>query len=151
MAQDQGLLIQSKHKFEIDITPEAETPTFVRLARGFSSFDPQMNENIAQDNYLDGGGLGTSTVMGGQLTISFEGHRYFGDEAQDFIFGRFISVGTKRETTFRWTQPTGEQYEGNATIAVIGGPSGEAAEKGEVSVEIHFNGTPKYTAAPITP
>ncbi|APA05055.1 MULTISPECIES: phage tail tube protein [Bacillus amyloliquefaciens group] len=153
MAQNQkeGLLIQSSHKFFIDITPGEEKPTWTRLAKGFNSFDPQMNENIAQDNYLDGGGLGTSTVMGGQLTVAFEGHRYYGDPAQDWIFSKFIKIGNERETRMRWEQPDDTTLEGPITVAVTGGPSGEAAGKGEVSVEIHFNGTPEETTGSDTP
>lgn len=150
MAQEIGFLIQSQHKFHIDTTPEAGegAETWSRLAAGFSSFDPQMNEENDQTGYLNGGGLKTTTVMGGQLTIAFEGHRYFGDAAQDFIFGKFIKVGTQRETKMKWEQPDGTILSGPCTIAVIGGPSGEAGGKGEVSVEIHFNGTPEETTTP---
>ncbi|NPC91222.1 capsid protein [Bacillus sp. WMMC1349] len=151
MAQNEGLLIQSQHQFFLNITPEAEKPTYERLARGFSSFEPSMNEETDQTKYLDGGGLGTTTVMGGQVTFTFEGHRYFGDVVQDWLFSKFIKIGTERETNMKWEQPNGVILEGPCTIATIEGPGGEAGEKGEISVEIHFNGTPIETTAPATP
>ncbi|MCY8902962.1 capsid protein [Bacillus spizizenii] len=149
MAQDKGLLINSKHKFKLDITPDAETRTLERLAVGFSSFDPNMNEETDQTKYLNGGGLGTTTVMGGQLTISFSGHRYFGDPVQDWIFSKQLQVGTERESFFEWTQPDGTVVEGPVTIAAITGPGGDAGAKGDITVEVHYNGEP--TIKTVTP
>ncbi|WP_054634818.1 phage tail tube protein [Thalassobacillus sp. C254] len=145
--QEEGLLVQSKHRFEINTTPGESEATYVRLAKGFNSFDPNTNEDVDQDHYLDGEGFATSTVLGAQLTLSFSGHRYFGDEAQDWIYSKAMSVGNDRETTFRWTLPSGEVFEGPITLAEITGPSGDANAKGEISVDIHFNGKPEYTAA----
>jgi hypothetical protein len=149
MAQDEGLLVQSKHLFEINITPEAGEgmETWSRLAKGFNSFEVSTNEETDQTYYLDGDGFGTTTVMGAQLTITFSGHRYYGDPAQDWIFSKVMEIGTERETQFRWTLPTGEVFEGPCTLAEISGPSGDANSKGEVSVDIHINGKPTYTPA----
>lgn len=150
MAQNEGFLIQSKHKFHIDTTPDAAEPTYVRLARGFSSFEPGGNEDTDQTPYLDGGGLKSTTVMGGQITLTFEGHRYYGDPAQDYIFSKAAKLD-ERETRFKWEEPDGTLTEGSVTIASIEGPSGEAGSKGEISVEIHFNGTPTITEPTVTP
>ena len=144
---EEGLLVQSKHRFEINIEPGAEPGNFVRLAAGFNSFEPALNEELDQTHYLDGDGYATSTVMGAQLTITFTGHRKFGDPAQDFIFSKAMEIGNERETEFRWTLPTGEVFEGPCTIAEVSGPSGEANAKGEITVAIHFNGKPVYTPA----
>lgn len=142
---DEGLLVQSQHLFEINTSPGDGTGNWVRVARGFNSFEVANNEELDQTHYLDGVGYGTSTVMGAQLTITFTGHRYYGDEAQDWIFARKMEIGTGRETEFRWTLPTGEVFEGPCTLAEITGPSGEANAKGEITVAIHFNGKPTYT------
>ena len=142
---DEGLLVQSKHLFEININPGGTTPEWARLAKGFNSFEPSTNEETDQTNYLDGEGFGTTTVMGAQLTLTFTGHRYYGDPAQDWIFSRRMTIGTDRETEFRWTQPNGDVIEGPCTLAEITGPSGEANAKGEISVAIHLNGKPEYT------
>ncbi|TMZ61632.1 capsid protein, partial [Klebsiella pneumoniae] len=98
---EEGLLVQSKHLFEINTEPGADPGNFVRLAAGFNSFEVALNEELDQTHYLDGDGYATSTVMGAQLTITFTGHRKFGDPAQDFIFSRAAEIGNERETEFR--------------------------------------------------
>ncbi|MCY8867403.1 capsid protein [Bacillus spizizenii] len=143
MAQDKGLLVNSKHKFRLDITPDAETRTMERMAVGFSSFDPNPNEETDQTNYLNGRGFKTTTVMGGQLTISFSGHRYFGDPVQDWIFSKQMKIGTERESYFEWEQPDGIIIAGPVTIAAISGPGGDAGAKGDVTIDIHYNGEPE--------
>jgi len=144
---EEGLLVQSKHLFEINIEPGADPGNFARLAAGFNSFEVALNEELDQTPYLDGDGYATSTVMGAQLTITFTGHRKFGDPAQDFIFSKAMGIGNGRETEFRWTLPSGEVLEGPCTLAEVTGPSGEANAKGEITVAIHFNGKPEYTPA----
>ncbi|PSL41704.1 hypothetical protein B0H94_11817 [Salsuginibacillus halophilus] len=143
--QDEGLLVQSKHKFEIDVTPGEEEETYERLAKGFNSLDPELNEENDQTQYFDGDGYASTTVMGAQMTLSFSGHRYYGDAAQDFIFEKWLEIGKGRETTFKWTLPNGVVLEGPVTIAEISGPGGDANEKGEIEVAIHFNGKPEVT------
>jgi hypothetical protein len=143
----EGLLLQSQHLFEINTTPGTTPGTYARLGAGLNNFEPSLNEEIAQDVYLDGDGFATSTVTGGQLTISFSGHRKYGDPAQDFIFNNMFELGEGRETDFRWTLPDGTKIEGPCTIANIEGPSGDANAKGEISFEIHFNGKPTVTPA----
>ena len=147
--QLEGFLTESKHLFYLDLKqPGDTTKHFERLARGFSSFEPEMNEETDQTPYLDGGGFATTTVMGGQLTISFSGHRYYGDPVQDWIFEHMVMIGNNRETDFYWVQPNGEIVSGAVTIAAVTGPSGDANQKGEIEVEIHFNGEPTLSAVP---
>jgi hypothetical protein len=140
-----------EHMFEIETVPgvDPDPGTFALLAAGINNVAPAGNEETAQDKYLDGGGFGETDVIGGQLTLAFTGHRKYGDAAQDFIFGKTVSFGSSRRINFRWTQPDNSVFEGDATIANISGPSGDAGAKGEISFEIHFNGTPDYT--PPTP
>ncbi|WP_458732409.1 phage tail tube protein [Bacillus subtilis] len=147
MAQDKGFLINSSHKFFLDITPEGTERTYERLAVGFSSFEPSMNEETDQTGYLNGGGLKSTTVMGGQVTLAFEGHRYYGDKAQDYIFSKYTKIGPERESNFKWEQPNGVILEAPCTFAAVEGPGGDAGAKGEISVEIHLNGEPTETTA----
>lgn len=134
-----------EHTFELETAASTWSP----LAGGINNVEPSGNEELAQDKYLDGGGFGETDVIGGQLTLAFSGHRKYGDAAQDFIFSKTLSLGNARRANFRWTQPDGSVFTGSATIANISGPSGDAGAKGEISFEIHFNGTPAYT--PPTP
>src|SRR5690554_2471648 len=72
-------------------------------------------------------------------------HNDYDDEAQNYIFEQLLKLGDSRRTRFRWTEPNGGTFEGNCTIANISGPSRDAGAKGEISFEIHFNGTIDYT------
>lgn len=142
--------LQSAHKFEI----QNDEGTWLRLAAGISSFEPDTNEETSQDHYLDGDGFAETDVTGGQLIIAFEGHRLTGDAAQDFIFSKQLVFGDARKTVFRWTLPDGTtQYEYPCTIAGIKGSSGAAGEKGEIEFEVHANGgiTENDVVAPVTP
>ncbi|WJQ02858.1 capsid protein [Geobacillus stearothermophilus] len=141
----EGLLLQSAHRFDINITPDLSPGTYARLAAGLNNFEPSFNEEVAQDTYLDGDGFASSAVTGAQLTLSFSGHRLYGDPAQDFIFEKAFDLGPGRETDFKWTLPDGTLIQGPCTIANIEGPSGDANAKGEISFEIHFNGRPTVT------
>ena len=73
--------------YEIDITPNGATRTYVRLGGGLTGADPSQNEEVDQTGYLDGNGFKESRVTGKQLTISYSGHRKTGDAAQDYIGG----------------------------------------------------------------
>ena len=138
-----------EHQFEIQTGTDetTEEAIFSPLAAGISSAEPANNEELAQDRYLDGAGFGETDVIGAQLVVSFSGHRLYGDEAQDYIFERLLLLGENRRTAFRWTEPNGDMFEGNCTIANIEGPGGDAGAKGEISFEIHFNGEVTYTPA----
>lgn len=139
-----GFLLQSKHLLEIDTDPTGESK-MERLAAGITGMDPDINDEISQDRYFDGEGFGETDVVGSQLILTFSGHRNYGDPAQDYIFSKILSPGEGRRTNLDWTLPNGNKYSGPVTIANISGPSGEAAGKGEISFEIHFNGKPEFT------
>lgn len=142
-----GFLLQSKNKLEINTTPNEAEETWEVLASGISSMEPDPNEEIAQDNYFDGDGFGESDVTGAQLILSVDGHRNYGDPAQDYVYSLQMELGPARRTDFRLTLPDGSAFEGPCTIANITGPGGEAGEKGAISFEIHFAGKPTYTPA----
>jgi len=144
---EEGFLLQSKYMIEIDTNPENGTESYAKIAKGITSVEPDPNEELAQDTYLDGDGFGETDVTGAQLIVSFDGHRYYGDPAQDYIYSKQMGLGPERRTNFRMTLPDGSEFEGPCTIANIAGPGGEAGNKGEISFEIHFAGKPEYTPA----
>ncbi|WP_153124678.1 phage tail tube protein [Peribacillus tepidiphilus] len=144
-----GFELMNKHIFEINTTLGVSPGTYARIAAGITDVEPNNNEELSQDKYLDGDGYGQTDVIGAQMVLAFTGHRKYGDPAQDFIFSKLLELGPERRTEFRWTEPDGGIFEGECTIANISGPSGNAGAKGEISFEIHFNGKPDYT--PPTP
>lgn len=149
MAENTGFLQTLKNILEIQIGEDESTgePVFARLAAGISTMEPQPNDELAQDIYLDGEGYGETDIIGAQLVIACTGHRLYGDPAQDFIFSKVLETGPGRRTTLRWTQPNGDVLEGPITIANISGPGGDAGAKGEIGFELHFNGKPTFTPA----
>ena len=130
---------------EINITPNAASPTWARLGSGLSSADPSTNENIDQTQYLDDDGFGTSAVIGAQKTIAFSGHRELGNAAQDFIASVQHQLGNSRLTTYRYTDADGTKLQAPCTIANIEIGGGDAGAKKEISFEIHLNGRPTET------
>lgn len=141
-------LLNSDHLILIDVTPQSVTETLKRLAAGINNLDPNSNDEIDQTGYLDGGGHKTSTVIGGQFTIALSGHRQYSDDAQNFIFGNQLNFGCDRETECTFVRPDGSSVVGPITLANITGGSGEAGAKGDIGVELHFNGKPGYV--PVT-
>lgn len=141
-----GFLLQSAHKLELDVNPGG-VEEYQPLSAGITGFEPDPNDEISQDQYLDGEGFGESDVTSAQLIISVDGHRKYGDPVQDYIFSLLLEVGPARRTNLKWTLPNGDVFEGNVTIAGISGPGGEAGEKGEISFELHFNGKPTFVPA----
>lgn len=130
--------------YEIDITPGAAQRTYVRLGAGISSVEWEGNEEVAQDPYYDGEGFNSSEVTGGQLVGTFEGHRCYGDPAQDYIASLLLAYGEDRKTNFRWTAPNGNVVEGGVTVANIAPQAGDANTKSDFSFEIHMNGLPTF-------
>ncbi len=132
--------------YEIDITPDADAPTWARIGAGINSAEPNGNETVSQDPYYDCEGASSSEVTGGQLVLSFSGHRVVGDEAQDFIAGLQLAYGSSRKTRARWTSPDGDRIEGPVTVANIAVQGGDPNAKSDFSFELHFNGRPTFVA-----
>lgn len=146
-----SFLLNYGYKFEIDIAPGGQTPTKAVIAKGITSVDPDNNEETDETYYYDGGGSAERDVTGGMLGYGFEGHRFYGDAAQDYIFSLLNKFGPARKTTFIVTEPNGDKWEGKATISEIKAPGGDANSKGEIEFTISFDGTPTFTEAPVTP
>src|SRR5690625_2195056 len=97
MNMPEGFLLQSENLLEINTTPGSGEETWARLAAGITDMEPDPNEELAQDNYFDGDGFGETDVTGAQLIVSVSGHRKYGDEAQDFIYGLQMELGPRSE------------------------------------------------------
>lgn len=133
--------------YELDITPNGASRTWVRLAKGLTGADPSYNEESDQTAYLDNDGFKETNVTAKQNTFSFSGHRVVGDSAQDYIFALANALGDDLKTNFRYTDEQGNKKEGACTLANIDDGGGDAGSKVEVSFEIHLNGKPTITPA----
>lgn len=137
-------LLNSDHLILLNTAPEA-TAVYKRLAAGINNLDPSSNDEVDQTGYLDGDGFKTSTVIAGQFTIPLTGHRKYDDDAQNYIFGTQLTLGCGRETDCQFIRPDGSSVVGPITLANITGGSGDSGAKGDIGVELHFNGKPAYT------
>ncbi|HDX9638980.1 TPA: capsid protein [Bacillus mobilis] len=135
------------YKFEINATSTSEVPAWELIAAGITSVDPDNNEESDENYYYDGGGAAERDITGFMMSYGFEGHRKYGDKAQDFIFSKIHKVGPERKGEFRVTEPNGDVWEGKATISEIKAPGGDANSKGEIEFTISFDGVPKFTKA----
>lgn len=134
---------------EIDITPEAASPTYMPLACGITSITPSANESTEDKDYYDGYGVPTTKVQSNQIQYEVEGDRCFGDPAQDFIAGRALLTGDDRVTRFRHTSSNGDVVEGKCTLLnlVPGSGQGEASALGAFTCTIATAGYPSFTPA----
>lgn len=129
----------------IDITPEEDEPTWARVGAGINKADFDGNEESDNDPYYDGDGMANTEVTGGQLSISFSGHRKYGDPAQDYVAGLQVQYGAKRHTNFRRIAPDGQVTEGDVTISNIKAGGGDPNKKGDFGFDVRFNGMPAIT------
>lgn len=141
---DIGFLQNWTNLFFINITPGAGKKTWARLAAGINSVDPNGNEVVSQDPYYDGEGVSSSDVTGGQNIVTFAGHRRLDDPAQNYIAGLRYDYGDARKTDYLQIEPDGSRTEANITLANIKAHGGAPNDKGEFSVEAHFNGRPSF-------
>lgn len=142
--------INANNVLEINVaSPEAEAPVYKALSNGFTNITESVNEVIKQFSCLGDGGWGRSEVTGGQITITLTGTRYYGDEAQDYIFGEEIkyNFGEKRKTSLKITRPNGKVIIWDVTLANIVDTGGDANAATDISVTFHGNGAPKYEEA----
>lgn len=130
--------------YELNINPGG-VKVWARIGAGITDVDPEGNETTSDDAYYDGEGMASSDVTGGQLTVSFSGHRKHGDPAQDYIASVAYEYGEARKTDFRWTCPDGDIIEGEATLANIKTQGGAANDKQSFSFDVRFNGAPNFT------
>lgn len=136
-------------KFEICKTigaTEAED-VYVTIKAGITSSEISLNEEVDQTAYMDGDGYKSTDVTGAQVTIAFSGHRVYGDAAQDYIYGKALTIGDARKTKAKITYSDGLVLTGPCTLANIEGPSGDAGTKQDIGFEVHLNGKPTSTPA----
>ena len=133
-------------EYLIDITPDASTETWARLAAGLTGGVIASNDVVDQSTYLDGDGFASSDVTGGQKTIAFTGHRDTSDLAQNYIAGISSSFGDARKSSFKYRDSQGAGFDASVSIVNIEAGGGDASSKKDFSFEIHANGAPTIVA-----
>lgn len=131
-----------ENEYFIDTTPEAEQPTWTKLAPGIMNVTPSTNDVLSEDVYMDGEGFGETDVTGLKPSFAISGHRKIGDVAQDFVVARAYEKGEKRRTKFKWVGTDERTLVFDITIVnpVVSG--GDASAKETFSCEFRGNGAP---------
>lgn len=144
MARGTGFLLNHGYKFAIKKGTQAE----MVIGAGITGVDPDNNEETEDTFYYDGKGSATTDVTGFKMSYSFEGHRKYGDPAQDFIMALANKTGPDRKVDdYIVTEPNGDKWNGPATISDIKLPGGDANSKGEIEWTISYDGAPIFTPA----
>lgn len=139
-----------QNKFEIDTSGQKSLDnitdaTFKPLAAGINNMTLAANDTTTNDEYYDGEGFGTSDTTSKRPQLTLAGNRLDGDEAQDFIASKQLSIGDDLKTLFRWTRADGAVISGVVTMTSIVSSGGAPGAKQTFSVVLVFNGKPSYT------
>lgn len=146
-----SFLLNHNYRFGIKKLNATQSDPTMDIGEGITSVDPDNNEESEETYYYNNGGAASRDITGFMLSYGFEGHRFYGDLAQDFIMSLANKTGPDRKAFFTVTEPNGDKWEGPATISEIKLPGGDANAKGEISFTISFDGQPTFVEAPTTP
>lgn len=140
--QDLGFAPNYMSALEIDITPEAATPTWAIFSRGITEVKPTTNETTDTKDYYDGYGTPTDEVKSVQPQYEVTGDRCYGDPAQDYVASLALETGDGRKGHFRHTDPNGDVVEGKCTYLnlTVGSQQGAASDPGAFSCTISGSG-----------
>ena len=141
---DLGFAPNYTSALEIDITPEAETPTWAIFNRGITEIKPSISETTSSKDYYDGMGTPTDEVTAVQPKYEVTGDRCYGDPAQDYVASVALETGEGRKTHYRHTDPDGAVVSGDCTLMdlTIGSQQGAASDPGSFSCTISGAGAP---------
>lgn len=146
---DLGFAPNYANALEVDITPDASSPTWAILSRGITNITPSPNENTEDKDYYDGYGVPETKVTSTQIQYEVEGDRCYGDPAQDYISSCALETGDGRKTRFRHTAPNGDVIEGDCTLLNLTPNSGqgEASAPGAFTCTVATAGYPEFKPA----
>lgn len=146
---DLGFARNYANALEINITPDAESPTWAIFSRGITSITPSGNESTEDKDYYDGYGVPTTDVTSTQIQYAVEGDRCYGDPAQDFVASIALETGEGRKTQFRHTAANGDVIQGSCTLLGLTPNSGqgEASGLGAFSCTVATDGRPDFSPA----
>ena len=123
-----------------EIGPDEET--LYLLGEGITTAENAPEETLDDTIYYSGDGTATGDVIAVSSAINFSGHRYYGDEAQDYVASLKNKKGQDRIGFMRRTTPDGKTESGPVTIQNIVDNGGDAGAKSTFSFTAKFRTTP---------
>lgn len=118
------------------------------LAAGITGMTPSAQETSTTAAYFDGEGFSEHNVTGKSLQFQITGQRLEGDEAQDYVAGKFTAIGDELRTLARWTNTQGQTVVFVATLQAIVPFGGNANVNQTFSFTLAANGRPRVVSAP---
>ena len=109
-------------------TPPTEDK-YMWIAKGVKETTPENDEEDDDVAYFDGDGTKEKVITSKSRGRSFEGHREYGDKAQDFIADKEDALADDLVVWYKELVPTGKYYkEGLGRLSGIEIGEGEASD-----------------------
>ena len=125
---------------------------YMWIAKGVKETSPENDEEDDEVAYFDGDGTKEKFITSKSRGRSFEGHREYGDKAQDFIADKEDALADDLIVWYKEVVPTGKYYkEGLARLSEIETGDGEASELETIKFQVNWSRTPEkhdITSAP---
>ena len=126
---------------------------YMWIAKGVKETSPENDEEDDEIAYFDGDGTKEKMITSKSRGRSFEGHREYGDKAQDFIADKEDALTDDLVVWYKEVVPTGKYYkEGLGRLSGIEIGEGEAHELESIKFQVNWSRTPEkhdITASPV--
>lgn len=120
-----------------DQTKVPETDAWLWIAAGIKESAPENDEETDDSGYFDGDGTPDEIVTSKKRGRSFEGHRHYGDAAQDYVAGKEDETGDDLLVWYKEVTADGKiQKMGLARLSEIEIGDGEATELETISFKV---------------
>lgn len=118
------------------------------IGGGITAIAPEFEEDSENIGYYDLNGGTSKFTKSVTVSYLFEGHRKYGDEAQDYMREKLFKLN-ERSCYLEVEEPDGTLISGPAKISDIQAHGGEANDPSEFKCTISFEGLP--TESKVTP
>lgn len=114
----------------------------ILIGGGITGIAPEFEEDSENIAYYDLNGGTSKFTKSVTVSYAFEGHRKYGDEAQDFMRKKLFKL-SERSCYLKVEEPDGTIIQGPAKISDIQAHGGEANDPSEFKCTISFEGLPE--------
>lgn len=124
-------------------TPPSEDK-YMWIAKGVKETTPENDEEDDDVAYFDGDGTKEKVITSKSRGRSFEGHREYGDKAQDFVADKEDALADDLVVWYKELVPTGKYYkEGLGRLSGIEIGEGEASDLETIKFQVNWSRTPE--------
>lgn len=117
---------------------------YMWIAKGVKETSPENDEEDDEVAYFDGDGTKEKFITSKSRGRSFEGHREYGDKAQDFIADKEDDLDDNLLVWYKEVVPTGKYYkEGIGRLSGVEIGEGEAHELESIKFQINWSRKPE--------